>query len=337
MQIPDYVTIWPDDQDHVDINKSTRFTWRPASRELSFEPKTSPELFSELAQTGAIDGLRSIRISEWAKGMTRFPDLPESVTSTLTSITVNSAKFDGWEELYHLPQLELLEVGEKVSALPDGISSLARLTRLRVEGKRLAVLPADLSRLPRLRHLELVNCPITELPETLGELPLAALRLSWTKKLKALPETLGLCHTLRVVETDGVPLKSLPEGMWTLPHLEELLLRSSKISRLGARITLPSLVRLDLQGKYKKWPTEVALPALEDAVLSEKFTDLPELTSPRLKRLWVNAPLTRISKRYASIPSTPGKGLRLTCTKATYEALDEDTRAAYAGRLVGSW
>lgn len=335
---PDYLTIWPDDEPSVDIPSKSRFTWRPAAKELAVDAKATPELLSELAATGFIDGMQTLRVSEWSKTLPTLPALPKGVASSIEEVHIGSSKFTDWNELYRLPSLQRLVIDEKVSIVPDGIGALKTLTHLDIRGKRLKELPADLDALTSLRELVIVSSPITALPERLGELPLTRLRLSWTKKLKSLPESIGASETLRQLETVQVPLKSLPSELYTSETLEEMRIEDAKLSKLGPKIACPNLRILTLSGTFKKWPAEVALPSLEEiSVSNEKITTLPDVYHPGLKHVASHAPLTSVDPRFATIESwlrgRARMGVALSSTESAIAALSEEERAAFGGRL----
>lgn len=335
---PTYLTIWPDGEPSVDIPSKSRFTWRPAAKELAVDAKATPELLSELAETGFIDGMRTLKVSEWSKALPTLPALPKPVAASIEEVHIGSSKFGDWNELYRLPGLQRLVIGEKVSVVPDGIGALKTLTHLDIRGKRLKELPADLDALTSLEVLLIVSCPITTLPERLGELPLTRLRLSWTKKIKSLPESIGASTTLRCLETVQAPLKALPSLVYTSETLEELSIEDAKLSKLGPKIACPSLRILSLSGTFKKWPAEVTLPKLEEiSVSNEKITTLPDVYHPGLKHVASHAPLTSIDPRFASIePWFRGRarmGVSLSATETAIAALGEEERAAFGGRL----
>ena len=326
---PDYVTIWPDDEKSVDTDSKCRFTWRPGSKTLGVEPKATPELLGELAATGFIDGLCAIKIGEWAKAMTGLPPLPPAVAESLQSLTVRSTKLRDWSGVYALPQLEELDV--EVDEIPDGISALTSLRRLRIKSKRLKALPSDLGELSELKHLAIVSAPITELPE--GLVALEELSLSGTKKLKQLPDSLGANGTLRLLRSDSAPLKQLPPTVWEGEALEELAVAGSKLSKVGARIRWPVLRVLELSGgTFKKWPSEFSAPQLQKVKIEGKHQTLPDLFTPTLADLFVNAPLASVDPRLAELAK-----VRMQCSKAAYAALSDAEREAFGTKLKGTW
>lgn len=343
MTFPDSVAVYPEGPQpkSVDITPKTRFTWDPTSKCLGMETKTTPEDLAALAQSGVVDGVELLVIGPHDKKMTGLPALPAGVTSSLHTVKIDSAKLSDWEGVYALDGVRELVIGEKVSALPDGIAAMTALEHLTLGGKRLKELPADLTELGSLRSLKLLRCPVTALPETLGELPLEELALIGTKKLKALPESIGECRTLRVLRTQDVALKALPEGVYSLPALEKLSLTRSKLAKLGEAIDWPAMRELHLEASYKKWPKEVSMPALEQAVLGMKFKELPDLFVPSLRRIWVNAPLKSVDPRFAQLENrlesrergAPMMGVKMSCSKAAFEALSDEEREAFAGRL----
>ena len=335
--LPPYVVIWPDDQPAVDTPPSTRFTWRPGAKELGVHPKATPELLAALAQSGGIDGVTRVDIDEWAKAMTGLPALPASVTRSLRTVTIDSARFVDWDELYRLPALTHLELGEKVKSLPDGIARLSTLTHLTIRGKRLSALPADLTSLPALTHLAIFNAPITALPDGLESLPLEALQLSWTRKLKGLPDSLGACKTLKVLEAEQVPLKTLPASVLTSASLQVLRADATKISKLGAAIRWPSLHTLHLVGTFRKWPGTVSAPELTDVCLEGRFSELPDLYNPQLINFQVSAPLKAVDPRWASVPTAMRDrvriGLRVRCTQEAIDQLSPEERESFGSRI----
>ncbi len=347
MKFPEIVAVYPEGPPpkSVDTTPKTRFTWDPTTKCLGMEPKTTPEDLAKLMATGVCDGMVGISIGEYDKNMTGLPPLPEGVQASLQEVHIWSSKFTDWSGLYALDRVKSLFIHEKVSVIPEGISGMTSLETLVIKGRRLKELPPDLATLSSLKSLKIVSAPITALPDTLGQLPLETLELDWTKKLKTLPDSLGQCQTLRTLSTDCVPLKALPEGIYTHKSLETLSILNAKISKLGSAIDWPALRHLDLQSNYKKWPAKVSIPQLEEAVLGQKFGQLPDLFVPSLKRIWVHAPLTSVDPRLAGLTNqrksnqrgAPMMGVKMTCTKAAYEALSEAEREAFGSRLTPEW
>lgn len=343
MTFPESVAVYPEGPEpkSVDIPPKTRFTWDPTRKALGLESKTTPEDLAALAESGVIDGVEILSIGAYDKKMTGLPALPPGVTHSLRRVQIDSSKVTDWTSIYALDGVRELEIDEKVSTLPEGIGAMSSLEELTVKGKRLKELPTDLTELRSLKVLKILYSPVAALPADLGELPLEELALIGTKKLKALPESIGECRTLRILRTQDLPLKALPEGVYSLPALEVLSVQQSRLAKLGDAIDWPAMRELDLQARYKKWPKEVSMPVLEQAVLGMKFAELPDLFVPSLKRIWVNAPLKSVDPRFAQLENrlesrergAPMMGVKMTCTKAAFDALSDEEREAFAGRL----
>ncbi|MEO1271479.1 MAG: hypothetical protein AAFX99_25580, partial [Myxococcota bacterium] len=105
---PPYVVIDPGDRPDVDIPRGTRFVWNVKDLSLSIENKVTPELLTELVETGALQGIQALSVPEWCITMTGLPDLPDAVTQTLKRVSINSSKFVDWSGLYALTHLESL-------------------------------------------------------------------------------------------------------------------------------------------------------------------------------------------------------------------------------------
>ena len=332
MAFPDYVFVY-EPGGPTNFPASKKFTWHPIKKNLGPNAGATPELLAELIATGLVDETEELSLGEWCKKLTHFP---ESITGLkkLRMLSVATGKFTDWQHVYTLESLKKLSLREKLSGdLPEGISGLWNLEELTIQGKRITSLPADLGELRNLKLLVIANTGLTELPASFGKLTaLVELRMSFVKKLKALPDGLEGLRSLQILKTDYVPLAALPDGLGQLPELRKLAILHGKVKKLPSPVSWPKLQVLNLQGPLTKWPKDFSVPVLEEALLGEKFKELPPLPAHSLKKLWVNAPLVKVDPALATV-----KTLEIQCSPAAVDSLDAATRAVFGERLKPTW
>jgi hypothetical protein len=124
-------------------------------------------------------------------------------------LSINCLTDEGvrWDALCALSQLVVLALDSNpgLTALPDGISRLARLQKLSADGCRLAALPEALGRLSALRALSCAG-----------------------NALAALPPGLGCCSALEEVDLSRNRIEELPRELGALTNLRALALDDNR-------------------------------------------------------------------------------------------------------------
>ena len=174
-----------------------------------------------------------------------------------------------------LVNLEKLDLGCDVAALPSALGRLSRLRKLRVRSRRLSSLPPsiehlssltdlsvhseDLQRLPEelsclrfLVRLDLADCSIQQLPEQLDEFAqLEMLNLSFNP-LSAVPSALSALKRLKWLNLCGAPIREVPEAVRDLTNLENLTLSGTQIEEIPPWLwEMKSLRRLSIAKTWK--------------------------------------------------------------------------------------
>jgi Leucine-rich repeat (LRR) protein len=177
------------------------------------------------------------------------------------------------EGLCSLAGLEELNlVGCDLAVLPEGIGRLAVLRKLNLNGNYgLTALPVGLWTLVGLEELNLSRCGLRALPEGVGG-ALAGLRklhLRFNTGLTALPEWLCTLAGLEELDLGGCELRALPEGIGGLTGLRKLdLFYNVELTALPAGLgRLRNLEELDLShcpglGALHNLQQREGLPAL---------------------------------------------------------------------------
>jgi Leucine-rich repeat (LRR) protein len=185
------------------------------------------------------------------EGIGRLVYLPRPGLKTLVLGNVRLTALP--EGLWSLAGLEELDLGGcRLTALPEGIGRLAGLRKLILNfNTELTALPAGLCGLARLEELALRGCGLTALPEGIGGLSgLRKLDLGWNHGLAGLPEGLWSLVGLQELHLGGCGLRALPEGATALAGLKKLVLHHNiELAALPAGLDrLRDLVHLDLLG-----------------------------------------------------------------------------------------
>ncbi|SDD18983.1 COR domain-containing protein [Glycomyces harbinensis] len=167
-----------------------------------------------------------------------------------------------------------------LTALPDGIRELDRLTDLDVGVNSLSRLPDWIGELRGLRRLNLFQNRITSLPESIGELGhLTELNLGHNQ-LTSLPATIGNLASLIRLDLDINRITALPGSIGRLERLVKLSIFHNDLTDLPASIArLRDLTWLDAAdnrfGTFPEPVTELTgLTRLE--MTRTRLTDLPD-------------------------------------------------------------
>jgi internalin A len=157
--------------------------------------------------------------------------------------------------------LDLSDLG--LTALPDGIGKLPRLTKLNLSNNRLIALPGAISQLTQLTNLHLYNNRLTALPDAIGQLAqLTALDVSGNQ-LTALPEAIGQLTQLTTLDVSGNQLTAVPDAIGKLTKLTTLNISINRLNSLSECLRdIVSLRGLYLHGNDALgMPIEVLGPA----------------------------------------------------------------------------
>jgi Leucine-rich repeat (LRR) protein len=205
--------------------------------------KVRKSLHKELKNPEQTYGLSSLMNQE-------LPDLPLSVLQefpNLKSLFLNGNLFTEIPEaIYHLPNLTALGFSyNKITSLPDRISSLQNLKELYLSGNPihsispaiiqlhnlekidlgnlgLTVFPAFLLKMQQLESINLTGNHILRIPKDIQELSnLKELNLSFSG-LNTIPDEIFALKNLRALEWTGNKLENIPSRIVELEHLEKL-------------------------------------------------------------------------------------------------------------------
>ena len=213
-----------------------------------------------------------------------------------------------------LDAIEVLTLRKKITRVPAGIGRLARLRELNLENTKATSVDAAIFECAALESLNLEQSKLTTLPAG-GWGRLARLtRLALPATLTALPDDLGDAAAIAgaLDLRSFAKLKALPESVFRLASLEELLL-GGVIAALPASIgAMRSLRRLTIAGPVTKLPDDLgSLTALEAlhvqraqggagklAALPASFAQLTALRELSLhgNRLTALPPVDRLSR-----------------------------------------
>ncbi|CAI5464475.1 unnamed protein product [Closterium sp. Yama58-4] len=181
------------------------------------------------------------------------------------------------ESIGALQQLQELrvETGSAFKGLPDSISSLTNLRRLKLIHPSLAHLNPSIGYLPQLQDLDIDMEMLESIPDSFQHLTSLSSLLLLSDKLKRLPEhVMGAMTRLETLLLRWVSLQSLPDTICSLPlsslSIDYLPALTSLPDNLGALIQLQTLTLFDL-------------PKLR--CLPESVGDLQRLKSLKLERV----------------------------------------------------
>lgn len=180
-------------------------------------------------------------------------------------------------EILECKNLESLEIFRGLSgrdeSLPEDFGRLTKLESLSLGGIDLKKLPDSIGKLKKLKKLELNYLEkLTELPDAIGECTsLESIEMYEVPKLKSLPKTIGKLKKLKSLKL--VPLKNLPDELFTLPNLESLEIDPRSL--VGHESKLAGLKKLKkLNGVKPEIPDpKLAAPAKKHAPTPKKRPD----------------------------------------------------------------
>ena len=160
--------------------------------------------------------------------------------------------------------LELSDVGYLVfKVFPKPILKLTTLQRLDLSYNKISKIPEGISSLKKLKVLKLFFNNITTLPKSIGRLEsLEELDLH-SNRIENLPKSITNLKALKILELTNNNLKLLPDGIENLKSLENVSLFSNDITFLPESLgRLPSLKYLNI--------AHTKLKSLPDAILNLK-------------------------------------------------------------------
>jgi GTPase SAR1 family protein len=191
---------------------------------------------------------------------------------------------------------ELNLTDNRLSTLPESISTLTNLNVLNLNNNRLSTLPESISTLTNLNVLDLENNQLTTLPESISTLTnLNTLNLSYNQ-LTTLPESISTLTNLKELNLTDNRLSTLPSSISTLTNLNKLYLYHNQVSTLPESIsTLTNLNVLDLSSnQLSTLPSSIlTLTNLKELNLGfNRLSTLPssisKLTNLNVLNLWNN-------------------------------------------------
>jgi Leucine-rich repeat (LRR) protein len=194
-----------------------------------------------------IASLRDLKLNElpaelWACGDLRVADLGGN---RLTAVPPSLGS------LARLQKLRLSLNALTDAGIPwDAMASLTHLVVLALDHNALTTLPPSLGALTNLQKLTVDHNRITELSEELGNLTALRALSAGANALTALPASLGRCVALEELDASKNAISEIPEAFSTLTSLRTLHLTDNKVKAVptavltGAR----SLATLTLHG-----------------------------------------------------------------------------------------
>ena len=183
---------------------------------------------------------------------------------------------------------------QKLSSLPESISSLKNLQELWLSSNQLSSLPESISSLQELRVLHLYNNQLSSLPESISSLKNLQELSLYNNQLSSLPESISSLQELRVLSLAGNALSSLPESISSLQELRTLYLGDNQLSSLPESISsLQELQYLSLRNNQLSSLPECISSLQELRMLSladNALSSLPESISllKNLRELWLS-------------------------------------------------
>ena len=146
-----------------------------------------------------------------------------------------------------LLELEFLNLAEnRVSYLPENISSLSRLRTLLLHSNQISELPQGIGRLPLLSELRLEDNQLTGLPETFGRLTSVKTLILRNNALPKLPMSMVGMRALESLDVSGNPMdyEALPDSIHRLNEMYALLHSKDKRKKVIKRaVTVRRSVR----------------------------------------------------------------------------------------------
>lgn len=159
-----------------------------------------------------------------------FSALPEEIglLIKLTVLTIDKYKsgtvsFSVPDTISKLTNLYKLRIhNNQLSVFPPSLVELTNLEHLYLGYNNLTSVPADLSRLTNLRMLHLSHNKLVSIPKEIGRLTkLQQLFLSYNQ-LTSLPAELGLLANLETLNLNGNPISEFPQEIASLANLRTL-------------------------------------------------------------------------------------------------------------------
>jgi hypothetical protein len=161
--------------------------------------------------------------------------------------------------------------GNKLTELPDSFSDLKNLSYVNLSRNDFEVFPRPLTELPNLKTLEMSHTQLRELPEYITKMK--KLKSLWMNSgnLTEIPNYVSELTNLRTLNISRHNLTELPEGICKLKNLRELFVAENKLK------TIPECIG--------------ELTNLKDLTISfNNLKDLPDSigTLPKLGELYIH-------------------------------------------------
>jgi len=291
--------------------------------DLRFQPSATQEELGALSDELKGHVVHSLTIEKKAKKLDGLPEFPAAIQKSVKRVSIDAPAFTDWHSLSQFESLEELSVLYSCKTLPEDFSFLRNVGTLRVINSK----ATKLTKLPDVSTLELVDMKIPELPALPASL--TKLKLGGLKKVKQLPDVFGDLPQLTEIRLEHMTLRGLPPSLIQHTGLETLHLEYTNLSKLAPKdaIDLPKLRTLRLEGRFRKWPKKVSLPALDDLNLLCWVTVLPELPDT-ITKFRVVAPLQEVTPRFAALANAT-----ITCFAEIKKDLDPAVLEAWGKRL----
>ncbi|MBV9139408.1 MAG: leucine-rich repeat domain-containing protein, partial [Pseudonocardiales bacterium] len=188
----------------------------------------------------------------------------------------------------------------RLTALPDGLATLTDLTELYLSNNRLTEVPEWIATLTGLTTLGLGGHSLTEVPEWISTLTdLTWLDLS-NNRLTEVPEWIAALTGLTTLGLSNNRLTALPDGLATLTGLTWLNLSNNQLTEVPEWIaTLTGLTTLGLGGhsltEVPEWiSTLTDLTRLD--LSNNRLTEVPEWISTLTGLTWLDLDNNRLTE-----------------------------------------
>ena len=241
-------------------------------------------------------------------GMKTIPSLPSDLPLQTLDVNHNELPQLSVSLLSFARTLSKLDLSfNKLTVLPDFISSLTALQQLHVARNPLTALPAGLFRLPRLTSLHVDHCAIAELPLSVGRCTALTVLDVRYNKLQTLPRSLHRLPSLSVLAIEGNPLRG--------PLLRMRHNTAELLSHLRAQPETPEETALYAEAPSAAAPAPAAAaPTATVAAAAAAPTTVPViLVAPAAKQAVTAAPLQLLDLAGCDSVATLTRVVRAQC------------------------
>jgi internalin A len=204
----------------------------------------------------------------------------------------------------------------RLTALPESLGKLCKLTTLNVSHHKLTSLPKSLGNLTALATLDLGNNQLTGLPESLGSLTALTTLDLGGNQLAGLPESLGSLTKLTTLDLARNQLAGLPESLGNLTALTTLNLAGNRLTSLPDSLgNLAALTTLNLDGSRQLDSPDISsLTAIQLMANWEPQKNSTTATTSLLNK-------AQDGNRLTALPESLGKLSKLTTLNVSHHKL----------------